>query len=115
MVDLCVQRSSDPVANGNLYGFSRGFSVATAPPREAAERIKRIAGKAAGVFRHADSTPPLSVPASPALRKQLRREAANHGMSLTEWTVEKLEANPLHSSTAPSAHLPVTERWRTRC
>ena len=43
---------------------------------------------------HAAPADSLTVLASPALQQQLRREAADRGMSLAEWAVTKLEAGP---------------------
>jgi hypothetical protein len=68
-----------------------------------------------GVLGHAAPGDPLLVPASPALRGQLGREAVDRGVSLAEWAVMKLESGPLCTLASPSAYMPVVDRWRTRC
>jgi hypothetical protein len=114
MVDQYVERLNSSGRHDSFHGLPRGLSVATAPPREAVGRVRRLVGKALGVLGHAASTDPLLV-ASPALRGQLRREAADRGMSLAEWAVMKLESGPLRSRASPSAYMPLADRWRTRC
>lgn len=114
MVDQHVERLNSSGRHDSFHGLPRGLSVATAPPREAVGRVRRLVGKALGVLGHAASADPLLV-ASSALRGQLRREAADRGMSLAEWAVMKLESGPLRSPASPSASMPVADRWRTRC
>jgi hypothetical protein len=114
MVNQFVDRLNSSGRHDSFPGLPRGLSVATAPPREAVDRVKRLVGKALGVLGHAAPIDPLLV-ASPALRGQLRREAADRGMSLPEWAVMKLESGPLRSPASPSAYMPVADRWRTRC
>jgi hypothetical protein len=114
MVDQYVERLNSSGRHDSFHGLPRGLSVATAPPREAVGRVRRLVGKALGVLGHAAPADPLLV-ASPALRGQLRREAADRGMSLAEWAVMKLESGPLRSPASPSAYMPVADRWRTRC
>ena len=114
MVDQYVERLNSSGSHDSFHGLPRGLSVATAPPREAVGRVRRVVGKALGVLGHAAPADPLLV-ASPALRGQLRREAAGRGMSLAEWAVMKLESGPLRSPASPSADMPVADRWRTRC
>jgi hypothetical protein len=115
MVDQCVERHDSTGTDDSLHGLPRGLSVVTAPPREAVDRVRRLVGKALGVLGHAETADPLLVPASPALKGQLRREAADRGMSLAEWAVMKLESGPLPSPASPTAYMPVVDRWRTRC
>ena len=95
---------------------SRAFPVdcRSRPPRPRG-RLRRFVGKVIGVLGHAAPTDPLVVPASPALRRQLSREAADHGMSLAQWAVMKLESDALRSPASPPAYMPVVDRWRTRC
>jgi hypothetical protein len=114
MVNQYVDRLNSSGRHDSFHGLPRGLSVATAPPREAVDRVKRLVGKALGVLGHAASADPLLV-ASPALRAQLRREAADRGVSLAEWAVMKLESGPLRSPASASAYMPVADRWRTRC
>ena len=114
MVNQYVDRLNSSGRHDSFHGLPRGLSVATAPPREAVGRVRRVVGKALGVLGHAAPADPLLV-ASPALRGQLRREAADRGMSLAEWAVMKLESGPLRSPASPSAYMPVADRWRTRC
>lgn len=115
MVHQCVERLHSSGTNDGFHGLSRRFSVATAPPREAVDRVRRLVDKALGALGHTALADALLVPASPALKGQLRREATDRGMSLVEWAVMKLESGPLQSPASPSAYMPVTERWRTRC
>ena len=110
-----VDRLNSSGRHDRFCGLPHGLSVATAPPREAVDRVRRLVGKALGVLGHAESVDPLLVPASPALKGQLRREAADRGMSVAEWAVMKLESGPLCSPASPSADMPVADRWRTRC
>jgi hypothetical protein len=114
MVNQYVDRLNSSGRHDSFHGLSRGLSVATAPPLEAVGRVTRLVGKALGVLGHAAPADPLLV-ASPALRGQLRREAADRGMSLAEWAVMKLESGPLRNPASPSAYMPVADRWRTRC
>ena len=114
MVNQYVDRLNSSGRHDSFQGLPRGLSVATAPPREAVGRVRRLVGKALGVLGHAAPADPLLV-ASPALRGQLRREAADRGMSLAEWAVMKLESGPLRNPASPSAYMPVADRWRTRC
>ena len=115
MVHQYVERFNRFGTDEGFPGLPRGLSVATAPPREAVDRLRRFVGKVLGVLGHAAPADPLLVPASPALRGQLRREAADRGMSVAEWAVMKLESGPLRSPASPSAYMPVVDRWRTRC
>ena len=114
MVNQYVDRLNSSGRHDSFHGLPRGLSVATAPPREAVGRVRRLVGMALGVLGHAAPADPLLV-ASPALRGQLRREAADRGMSLAEWAVMKLESGPVCSPASPSADVPVADRWRTRC
>jgi hypothetical protein len=115
MVDQCVERLNSSGEDDGFRGLPRGLSVATATPREALDRVRNLVEKALGALGHAAPADPLLVPASPALKEQLRREAADRGMSLAEWAVMKLESGPLRSPASPSAYMPVVDRWRTRC
>jgi hypothetical protein len=115
MVDQYVERLNSSGMDDSFHGLARGLSVASAPPREAVDRVRRLVGKALGMLGHAIPAGPLLVPASPALQGQLRREAADRGMSLVEWVVMKLEFGPLRSPVSPSAYMPVVDRWHTRC
>ena len=115
MVHQYVERFNRVATDDSLHGLPRGLSIATAPPREAVDRLRRFVGKVIGVLGHAAPADPLLVPASPALRRQLSREAADRGMSVAEWAVMKLESDPLRSPASPSAYMPVVDRWRTRC
>jgi hypothetical protein len=115
MVNQFVDRLNSSGRHDSFPGLPRGLSVATAPPREAVDRVKRLVGKALGVLGHAAPIDPLQVPASPALKGQLRREAADRGMSVAEWAVVKLESSPLCNPASPSADMPVADRKRTRC
>ena len=115
MVDQYVERLDNSGTDDSFHGLARALSVATAPPREAVDRVRRLVGKALGVLGHAELADPLLVPVSPALQGQLRREAAEGRMSMAEWVVMKLESGPLRSPASSSAHMPVADRWRTRC
>ena len=115
MVNQCVDRLNSSGTHDSFHGLPRGLSVATAPPREAVDRVKRLVGKALGVLGHAAPVDPLQVPASPTVKGQLRREAADRGMSVAEWAVMKLESSPLCNPASPSADMPVADRKRTRC
>lgn len=115
MVDQCVERLSNPRTDDSFHGLPRGLAVAAAPPREAVDHLRRLVGKALGVLGHAAQGESLTVPASPALQGQLRREAADRGMSLADWSVIKLESGAPGSPASPSAYMPVVDRWRTRC
>jgi hypothetical protein len=115
MVDQCVERLNSSGTDDSLHGVPRGLSVAAAPPREAVDRVRRLVGKARRALGHAETADPLLLPASPALKAQLRREAADRGMSLAEWAVMKLESGPPRSPASPTAYMPVADRWRTRC
>jgi hypothetical protein len=115
MVHQYVERFNSFGTDDSFHGLARGWSVTTGPPREAVDRLRRSVGKVIGVLGHAAPADPLRVPASPALRRQLRREAADRGMSLAEYAVMKLESGPLRRPASPSAYMPVVDRWRTRC
>jgi predicted HicB family RNase H-like nuclease len=115
MVHQDVERLTSSGWDDIFHGLPHGLSVATVPPREAVDRIRRLLEKALSVLGHATPADPLRVPASTALKGQLRREAADRGMSLAEWAVMKLESGPLRSPASPSAYMPVANRWRTRC
>jgi hypothetical protein len=115
MVDQNVERLNNSETDDRFLGLTRGLSVATAPPREAVDRARRLFAKALGVLVYAAPGEPLLVPASPALRGQLRREAADRGMSLAQWAVMKLASGAIRTPSSPSAYMPVADRWRTRC
>jgi hypothetical protein len=115
MVDQCVERLSNPRTDDSFHGLPRGLAVATAPPREAVDHLRRLVGKALGVLGHAAPADLLTVPVSPALQGQLRGEAADRGMSLADWAGIKLESGAPRSPASPSVLMPVVDRWRTRC
>ena len=115
MVNQYVEPLNSSGKHDSFHGLPRGLSVATAPPREAVDRVRRLVGKALGALGHAAPVDPLLVPTSPALKGQLRREAADRGMSVAEWAVMKLESAPLCGPASPSADMPMADPWRTRC
>ncbi|HUO38779.1 MAG TPA: hypothetical protein VMU34_13475 [Mycobacterium sp.] len=88
----------------------------TSTPRDAVDLVRKLIGKAADMLGVPVAAGSLLLPASPDLQARLRREAAQHGMSLTDWAVAKLgfESGQLVAGSS-SGRPPIVERWRTRC
>lgn len=111
----CVKRPHAAGADHHTHALLRGWAVATASPAEAATRVRKLFGTMVAALGHVGPVEPLWVPATSALRGQLRREAAAREMALTEWAIAKLQSAPLGADASPTASWPVVDRWRTRC